>query len=173
MKRGLFFVLSILLSAVSSGQNIYVYTTDGATHVYPLIDVSSITFNDNVMNLNLVTTDTISWNISVVDYYNYDQWYVSVEEGIVLDEIGLNVYPNPTSGDVNVRFELLEQSETRLRLFNLTGAEIANVFAGALPIGTNQIRIDESTTYGLANGTYLVRLEIENTAFNKLVVINR
>lgn len=173
MKRGLFFVLSVFLSAISYGQNIYVYTTDGATHVYPLIDVNSITFDDNVMNLNLVTTDTISWNISVVDYYNYDQWYVSVEEGIVLDEVGLNVYPNPTTGRFNVKFDLLEPSETRLRLFNLAGAEIANIFAGDLPPGRNQIGIDESKTNGLASGTYLVRLEIENTAFNKLVVINR
>ena len=49
------------------------------------------------MNLGLVTDDTLSWNFSQIDYYNYDQWYVSVPEGQTFSNDGVKVYPNPAA----------------------------------------------------------------------------
>lgn len=173
MKRLLFFVLGILFFNLSFGQNIYVYTTDGATQTYPLIDVNSITFNENVMNLNLASLDTISWNLSVVDYYNYDQWYVSVEDGFILSEEGITLYPNPTASQFTIKFDLIDETEAVLTLYNLQGSLVSQIFNGHLSSGTQQFDVGSSNLSSIANGTYLVSLQIGNSSFNKLVIVNK
>ena len=172
MKRALFLLICVLMSCLVTGQNIYVHTTDGATHTYPLIDVTSITFDDNVMNLNLVTLDTVSWNISVITYYEYDKWYVSVPEGLVFDEDGVQVFPNPTQGELNLRYTLTSDTDLRVAIYNLNGLLVQEVYSGRQFAGEQQLQWDSSDA-NLTSGVYVCSVESKNSRFNKLIVINR
>lgn len=175
MKKLVCWVFSLFPVLSSVGQNIYVHTTDGATHTYPLIDVNSITFSDNVMNLNLVTEDTVSWNISTVKFYEYDQWYLSVPDGLVVDDQGLNVFPNPASNEVNVRFNLLQDTPLQINIYSISGALVKTVFTGTRQAGIQNFNwsCNESDSGPISNGTYLVRVAIGNAQFNKLLIINK
>jgi hypothetical protein len=165
----LFLVLGLTSSAPTIGQNIYVHTSDGLTHTYPLIDVTSITFDGNVMNLNLITADTLSWNFSVIDYYNYDQWYVSVPEGLVLDRSGITVYPNPATEFVNVRYNMLANETVNVAVFDIRGSLIDEI------LSESQTKGEHSTIWspapGLSRGTYILRIAIGNSMFNKLIIL--
>ena len=174
IKSLLFFVFGFNLASVSFAQNIYIHTTDGLTHTYPLIDVKSITLPDNVMTVNLVTGDTVSWNFSTINFYEYDQWYVSVPEGMVLDELGVNVYPNPSSGKLTVAYNLLERAEVAVDVISLNGLLVGRIHQGPQSKGEQTLNwsFDEISA-NIPNGTYIVQLLIGNTRFNKLIILSR
>ncbi len=167
-------VLCLLFGTTSVAQNIYIHTTDGLTHTYPLIDVKSITLPDNVMSVNLVTGDTVSWNFSTINFYEYDQWYVSVPEGLVLDELGVNAYPNPSSGNLTVAYNLLERAEVAVDVISLNGSLVGRIHQGLQSKGEQKLNwsFDEISA-NIPNGTYIVQLSIGKTRFNKLIILSR
>lgn len=152
-------------------QNIYVHKTDGQTEVFQLIDVSRITLENNVMNLSLVTDDTLSWNFSQIDYYNYDQWYVSVPEGQTFSNDGVKVYPNPATESFVLQYELLMDSEIAISLMDMQGRVVRSFPTELQRPGIHQIEIRVSDMK-LGKGAYVVRLLSGKSVFNKVVVIN-
>lgn len=152
-------------------QNIYVHTQDQQTHVYQLIDVNSITFNGNVMNLNLITEDTISWNFSQIRYYNYDQWYVSVPEGLVVGEEGLKIFPNPTQEQFTIEYELTAKSDVEVSLIDMQGRLVKQISVASVTPGLHQIKLN-ATNLNLTPGTFIVRLVAGKSMFNKILLIH-
>jgi len=167
----LLIALCFLAASQSTAQNVYIHTVDNQTHTYQLIDVTSITFDENVMNLNLITEDTVSWNFSQIAYYNYDQWYVSVPEGQVLGENGIKVYPNPTSDYFTVEYELAARADISLSIIDMQGRVLIELPAQESNAGLQQLRINVSDL-GRVSGSYLVRLVSGKSVFNKLIIID-
>ena len=80
----------------------------------------------------------------------------------------LTVSPNPASGQALVTFDLLENTNIRVQLFDLSGKLIKQVFAGNLSSGKNQVEVDTQT---LAAGTYLLKVSNGSRSnFSNLVV---
>ena len=167
----LLIAFSFLAAIQGSAQNLYVHTSDDQTHTYQLIDVTSITFEGNVMNLNLITEDTVSWNFSQIDYYNYDQWYVSVPEDQVLGENGIKVYPNPTSDYFTVEYELAARANISLSIVDMQGRVLIELPAQEANAGQRQLRINVADLGGVS-GSFLVRLVSGKSVFNKLIIID-
>ncbi len=65
-------------------------------------------------------------------------------------------YPNPFNSSTTIGFELPVAAEISLKIYTVTGAEVATLAEGALPAGRHEIRwlADES-----ANGLYFIRLK--------------
>lgn len=155
-------------------QNIYIHTTDGNTFVYPLIDISSVTLPDNLMSVNFIDGDTLSWNRSTIQRYEYDQWYVSVEEGVVLSEVGVNVYPNPASDGVWIKYGLLEGANVTISVNDLSGRLVDTVFSGAESNGVHAHYWSfDSVGSGVPSGVYVCTLTIGRMIFSKRIVISR
>lgn len=152
-------------------QNIYIHKTDGQTEVYPLIDVTSITFDENVMNLNLITEDTISWNFSQIRYYNYDQWYVSVPQGLIIGEGGVNVFPNPAQDQFTIEYELTAKSDVEVSLVDIQGRLITKRPISSVNPGLQQIKFN-TTDLNASAGTYVVQVIAGKSRFNKILLIN-
>lgn len=75
-----------------------------------------------------------------------------------LDEstsIQVNVYPNPTSGQVNFRFDLPDSRELNLVLYNAVGQQVMTIANGYMDSGTQQISADLSN---FTPGIYIYRL---------------
>ncbi|MFM1875527.1 MAG: Secretion system C-terminal sorting domain [Bacteroidota bacterium] len=166
------FVSVLFLSACAFAQNVYVHTTDMATHAYPLIDVKSIVFEDNVMHLNLITGETVAWNISVVRYYDYDQWYVSVPDGMLLEKEGIVVYPNPTLGDVAIEFKLAYEAQADVSVYTIDGSRVETLHNGRLAAGGHGM-VWNTLQSKVSNGTYVCRVQIGHNVFHKLIIVNR
>lgn len=157
-----------------TSQNIYIHTTDSSIHTYQLVDVNSITFDESVMKLNLVSLDTVSWNFSTIDYYNYDQWFVSVEEGLVLSSNGISIYPNPTSAEFYIKYELIETAKVQLEILDLTGRLVETRQLGNQNAGPQQVTVSlKHSSAVLSSGTYVCRIGIGNTVFNKLFIFKK
>jgi hypothetical protein len=173
IKKAVIFALSFGFCLTSMAQNIYVHTNDGATYVSPLIDVNSITFEENEMRLNLVSADTISWNFSSVAFLEYDQWYVSVPDGLILDAAGMKVYPNPSSEIVNVSYTLLADSEVSVEIYDLKGSLIYELFKGGQIAGEQRLVWNIGETGNVINGAYLCKVQMGVSLFHKLIIISR
>jgi len=99
---------------------------------------------------------------------------ISIEEGAVTDvdeplpdTLGLRLFPNPFRDRLNISFESDPGGPLLLHLFNLQGQELLRQ------------RFDRPgtaitlTTPNMAEGMYLLRLELDGTALTRRVVIGR
>lgn len=76
----------------------------------------------------------------------------SLEDGI------LNVYPNPFAQSTNIQYELFEQAQVEIVVYDLYGRLIATVFSGSLPKGEFIKVWNGGSNGGMSNsGVYLIR----------------
>jgi len=75
------------------------------------------------------------------------------------DYILHQAYPNPFNPSTTISFELPAQSNIELKVFNMMGEEVANLFSGSKPAGKHQINFEAGN---LSSGMYLFRLRTGN-----------
>ena len=101
---------------------------------------------NQVVNLEATTLSTNSSNLSNV-----------------------SIYPNPSNGIVNVRFETITNDIIKIALFDLQGRRIYNS-----NYTNNQSLFDEPIATGkLANGIYLLKVSQGNRSTTKRVIISK
>ena len=72
------------------------------------------------------------------------------------EEIQILVYPNPSSSDVTIQFEVPEDARVTLDIFNLTGQCVSRIFDNSVEKGLRQkVQIQHGE---LSPGTYIYRL---------------
>ncbi|MDX1438996.1 MAG: choice-of-anchor B family protein, partial [Rubricoccaceae bacterium] len=82
---------------------------------------------------------------------------VANEPGATSNENMLvSVYPNPSTGEVRVRYELGEAMHSRLAVYDLLGREIASLADGEQQAGTHILPFE---TTDLPSGVYVIRLD--------------
>ena len=87
--------------------------------------------------------------------------------------LNLNIYPNPTSENLNIRFSLLkEQEDFTINLINMEGAVVQNIFNGRLIPGIHQFSWDNKI-HGkkIKAGYYLLDIAGDNYHMTKKVII--
>jgi hypothetical protein len=88
-------------------------------------------------------------------------------DGLVLE----SARPNPFNPTTSIRFRVAEQQYVTIRLFDVTGREVATLFDGWARENREEIvRIDGTN---LPSGAYVVRLEGESVAGTTRVVLVR
>ncbi|MFK7981587.1 MAG: T9SS type A sorting domain-containing protein, partial [Saprospiraceae bacterium] len=91
---------------------------------------------------------------------------LAFEENTLIAPTELNIYPNPTSGLLNVAFANAKQENVQLALYNLTG-QLVKEWTN---ITDNQVQLDLSKEI---NGTYLLMLKRADGVEVKRLVLNR
>jgi len=80
----------------------------------------------------------------------------------------VTVYPNPFSGRTTFTFTLPSQADVSVRIFSLTGQQVAAIEQGSLQAGEHFLNMDASS---LKPGMYIYRLHIgEESQTGKLIV---
>jgi Secretion system C-terminal sorting domain len=77
-------------------------------------------------------------------------------------------YPNPFSGKTNISFGVSQTENVRLALYNMAGQLIAVLAEGVMEAGMQEVQLDAQ---GLANGTYVLRLNNEKNSINRLISV--
>lgn len=80
---------------------------------------------------------------------------VKVGQGIVEDLIVGQNYPNPFNPITLIDFELLQDSDVEVKVFDLAGKEVALLHSGFLASGVYKFKFDAS---GLPSGIYLYQI---------------
>ena len=93
------------------------------------------------------------------------------EEGVVPDEPLLRQnYPNPFNRGTTIRFILPRPGPLSLRLFSVTGREVATLAKGNWPAGAHSLTWDGG---GQASGLYICQLEAEGVVRTRTLLLLR
>ncbi len=89
-----------LLIVNSSAQSLILSFADGSTESHLLSSVKTISYTGDVMNVNLTSGSSISYNASTIKKMKYD---VITDAPVATSPIALPlIYPNPTTGKLTM-----------------------------------------------------------------------
>jgi len=103
-------------------------------------------------------------------YYTYPAYVIpSVDEmGALPGKLNLHQnYPNPFNNETLISFDLKYDSPVDLTIYDITGAEIANLINRNLAAGNHKIKWQPR---GISSGVYLYKLKMESKSITKKMV---
>ena len=89
------------------------------------------------------------------------------------NNIGLNIYPDPSAGAFNVTFALSAPAHLSVSVLDMIGRVVIPVTEGFYKQGNNIIHVDNSQTSNLSNGIYLVQLNGDGVSVTKRLVVSK
>ncbi|MCK5789063.1 MAG: Omp28-related outer membrane protein, partial [Chlamydiia bacterium] len=80
----------------------------------------------------------------------------------------VTIYPNPITSNAQIEFNLIEQSEVTIDIYNILGKKIQQLQDGTMASGLQKVQIN---TDNLDGGIYFVNITINNNTISKKVNI--
>ena len=143
-------------------------TNEPASHGYVFfdVDVTDIGLGEDVLNDAAIFFDYNSPIITNEVTTIFDFWF-AVENLAALNNIQLS--PNPAQHFTSLFYELNEDVNVEIDLLDITGKLVQKIQGSQRkPVGHHNIQIN---TYSLENGTYLLRMNIDNQLITRKLVI--
>jgi hypothetical protein len=103
-------------------------------------------------------------NLTVVS----GQELVDIEE--LLEGGALSVYPNPSQGLTQFKYELKNSGEVSVDIFDLTGRKVASLPQGFQASGAHELSWDASS---VQNGLYVYQFSVNQQILSGKIVISR
>jgi hypothetical protein len=151
-------------------QSIHFNYTDGTNFSYNLANVRKITFDADLMNLHFWDGSIYAWNVSTIGYYEYDESSLNVQEWLNnANALEVVIFPNPTSTNMNVRYNLLKEDIIMISLYDMEGKLVLDKNLGKLSSGEHQESLDVSN---LPKGTYACRINGQHQSVTKAITKN-
>jgi len=82
---------------------------------------------------------------------------------------GLNIFPNPATGQSTISFNLAEKKQVKLEIRDISGKVLKNIYNGELMQGEHEMRLNLAN---LSNGIYLGHLSTQGESICKIFIIN-
>ncbi|MBT3384731.1 MAG: T9SS type A sorting domain-containing protein [Prolixibacteraceae bacterium] len=124
----------------------------------------------------------IPWPVNVSLYKRgelkdiYDETYLNTESLVEpVNRQSLLCYPNPTSKEDNIEFNIIEFSKAKLEIYNFPGEKIKTFTSVNYKIGKNNVLLDgkNSDWKKVSTGTYLIKLQTSILiSTEKIVMLN-
>ena len=92
---------------------------------------------------------------------------VKVGQGVIEDLIIGQNYPNPFNPTTLIDFELLQDSDVEIKVYDLAGKEVALLHSGFLSSGVHQFKFDAT---GLTSGIYLYQITTQLSSQTKKMI---
>jgi hypothetical protein len=94
---------------------------------------------------------------------------IEIQEEITPEEFELaQNYPNPFNPSTTIKFSLPENSVVTLKVYDITGSEVAELLNDTREAGFHQVTFDASN---LASGTYIYMITAKNFIQTKKMVL--
>ena len=162
-------LLSILSTAALQAQDLYIKFSSGASVNYGLSTVDRITFSTTDMQVHISGSSMQSYGMDSIIYYNYQPTTTGLKIANAASTKQLKLFPNPTSGKVQLDFSLAEAAEVQIMLYSLSGQQllVKNESAAA---GAQILSLDLKAA-GIESGVYFLELRSNKERFiNKLIL---
>ena len=130
-------------------------------------EVNSIYSNDDLAIVSIVqdkiTNRIFEINIDDVNQAKYAKVILNINEGF--ESIGMNLYPNPSRGNLNIRFAKALNSDIDIMILDSNGKIIKT---SKIPSNTTETELDLS---GFASGVYHVISKNSNGDLNRQKIV--
>ena len=164
------FATALLFTVGLRAQSIHFDYTDGTNASYNLEDVRKITFDADLMNLHLLDGSVYAWNVSTIGDYQYNESSLNVQEWLnSANAWEVVIFPNPTSTNLNVRYNLPKEDVITIALFDMQGKLILQKSLGKQVSGEQQQTLDVSN---LPEGSYVCHIKGQHQTVTKTVIKN-
>jgi mannan endo-1,4-beta-mannosidase len=100
-----------------------------------------------------------------------DDWYIDVQDSGQDDKshAALSVYPNPSKGDITIKFTMTADGPVTFTLYDILGKMVKKEDIGVFPVGKYYHDFHYSN---LASGVYILKFHSkENVLYRKLVLL--
>jgi hypothetical protein len=164
-KMLMLFIMIATISSISNAQSIYFNFTNGTNGQYPLIDVQHIDFSSTDMQMHLINGTLVSWNTTAIISYKYLPYITALSE-VPNIAIGMEVSPNPSNGDVQIKYALPVHQKLEMAIYDLQGQLIDQRKIGEQDSGSYTQQWHATT-----KGLYVIKLSTEQQVISKKVVI--
>jgi FAD synthase len=85
------------------------------------------------------------------------------------NEIGMSIYPNPTSNNATVTFNLANASDVLVNVTDLSGKVAQSIDLGSVN-GAQNVNINVDT---LSNGVYMVNVNVNGVVSTQKLVVRK
>jgi hypothetical protein len=142
-------------------------------------------------NIDIVSTSTTLWPVWMDNTTGiYQVWTAPVdisslsgveeESAVGSRQLAVRVYPNPFTTSTTISYFVPERSLVTLKIYDLTGNEVAVLVDGVQPAGSYStlFRVRGNCELGTANreltcpGVYLFRLTVNHTTHNGKIIFS-
>jgi flagellar hook assembly protein FlgD len=100
---------------------------------------------------------------------------LSIDGSAIPEEFALHQnYPNPFNPVTSIQFDIPEQSEVRMDIYNLMGQRVATLINNTLEPGFHAVKWNGTNDFGnqLSSGMYIYRISANNfTSVKKLILM--
>ena len=156
-------LVAIEVFGVSAANNEFVFVGNDQTTYHGNYVVTYIYIPANTEWRPIIPTPFIRLNVA--------SGYVGLNE-LSKNNSGLKVFqnePNPANGSTTIRYELPEESNVALKVFNITGKEVLVINEGNKRAGAHKLNLN---TAGLSGGVYYYTLTTgSEEATQKMIII--
>jgi len=168
--QGVLYVKDILAIPVAA----YTPPTNGETvmamamieNKFPKIKIFWFTCTHTLLNDALGTPDFYRMMKRACEY-TFDNMPTAINEDVA-DMYDFVAFPNPSSGDVTIRFHANEPGLAQVILFDVTGKQVDVLYENMSPTGYNFVTL-KGDRY--QHGVYLIKLKLgDNTAYSKILL---
>lgn len=95
----------------------------------------------------------------------------SINNQILSEQIGFQMFPNPFSETSIIRYNLNQNEEIDLTLYDITGKQISYIFSGYQFQGKHEVAINRADL-GFCNGIYFIKMRVGDSQLVQKIVLN-
>ncbi len=130
------------------------------------ITLSNVLIKPNVM-FRFQILSSVGGNNFYIDNINIGTPTTAIEDLSSVSDI--SIFPNPTHGDATLTLDLSKAGNLSVKVYDIQGKEVMNVFEGWLNAGEAQMTIEGSSK--LSTGVYIVNVKAGESVIQKKLVI--
>jgi hypothetical protein len=161
-------IVVLFLSKNTSAQNLVVNLNNATTNTFSIASIQSIKFGASTMILQEFNGTVSTWNISDINNYAFSPSGVGVDEISTSFLNVLNIFPNPSSGVVNVQFQTEAMSNIKLEIISGEGKKLHEMYSG------NHEGLQTYTwNSNLSNGVYYCRILLDKKTITKPFIVKQ
>ncbi|MBP6335126.1 MAG: T9SS type A sorting domain-containing protein [Bacteroidia bacterium] len=101
-------------------------------------------------------------------YFDASSWTVSIDNVDALNNIDLNIYPNPSSGRVTIYLDVLQSADFKLSLIDVNARESCVKSVGFLSTGQHEIALEFPE---LSSGIYFLKMQSDAVSLYRRIII--
>jgi hypothetical protein len=132
----------------------------------PKVKIFWFTNTHSLLNGNMGTSEFYQL-IKRAAEYTYDNMPSAIEENII-ERIDFVAYPNPSAGNVFIRFYAPKPANAQVVLYDLTGKQIDVLLENSVSMGYNFLTLERDN---YVSGVYVIKLTIgENVTYTKVLL---
>jgi len=173
MKKTSFILLLLALfsTIVSYGQSLHVHFNDESEAGFNVNEVNKITFDTEYMHLFLNDETVYSWLLISIENLQHSSSLIGFDlNAPQIISTNVIMYPNPSSGLLNVEYETLVPGTVTLSLLGIDGKEAYRKEVNHLDQGSQLVSIDLSS---FPNGSYQLSLSATGMKISKKLVLKK